>query len=62
MSLLSNLNNYLVNDTNELLKCKYEFEYNNFSHVKKEMTRRRCDQWLSYVNDQRNPNFVGDNC
>lgn len=62
MSLLSNLNNYLVNDTNELLKCKYEFEYNNFSHVKKEMTRRRCDQWLSYGNDQRNPNFVGDNC
>lgn len=62
MSLLSNLNNYLVNDINELLKCKYEFEYNNFSHVKKEMTRRRCDQWLSYGNDQRNPNFVGDNC
>ena len=62
MPLLSNLNSYLVNDTNELLKCKYEFEYNNFSHVKKEMTRRRCDQWLSYGNDQRNPNFVGDNC
>lgn len=62
MPLLSNLNSYLVNGTNELLKCKYEFEYNNFSHVKKEMTRRRCDQWLSYGNDQRNPNFVGDNC
>lgn len=62
MPLLSNLNSYLVNGTNELLKCKYEFEYNNFSHVKKEMTRRRCDQWLSYGNDQRNPNFVEDNC
>lgn len=62
MPLLGNLNNYLVSDTNELLKCKYRFKYNNLSYTKKKTISRRCAQWLSYGNDQRNPNFVGDNC
>lgn len=62
MPLLSNLNNYLVSDTNSLLKCKYEYEYNNLSYTKKRTAViRNYEQYLSYGNDQRDPNFVGDN-
>lgn len=61
MPLLNNLNNYLTDGASDLLKCKLEYEYNNLSYTKRSRTKRYYKQWLSYGNDQLNPNFVGDN-
>lgn len=61
MPLLNKLNNYLTDGASDLLKCKLEYEYNNLSYTKRSRTKRYCKQWLSYGNDQLNPNFVGDN-
>lgn len=61
MPLLNKLNKYLTDCANDLLKCKLEYEYNNLSYTKRSRTKRHYKQWLSYGNDQLNPNFVGDN-
>ena len=63
MSLLSNLNSYLVNDTSELLKCKYEYMYNNLSYSKKQLDTQRIEYGLkkSYGIRIKDIHYISDN-
>ena len=63
MSLLSNLNNYLVNDTSELLKCKYEYMYNNLSYSKKQLDTQRIELGVKkcYGIRVKETHYISDN-
>lgn len=61
MQLLANLNNYLVENANTLLKCKCEYLYNNVSYTKSKALSKKYKQWEVFGNQVRNCNFDGDN-
>ena len=63
MSLLSNLNSYLVNDTNELLKCKYEYMYNNLSYSKNQLDTQRIELGVKkcYGIRVKETHYISDN-